>query len=331
MNIKKKQAGLISIASNSLLVLLKFTAGYITGSVSVMAEALHSLADMLASVMVAFSVTKADKPADREHPFGHGKIENISALIESILIILAAVLIMHEAVDKALEGAVIKMPLAALSVMAAAAAINYFVSSFLFKAARDSGSIALEADARHIRVDIYSSVGVFTGLLLLVVTGYHVIDTIIAIVVSLVIFYEGTVMARRSIGDLIDSALPDEELKIIREALDARSDLIKNYYDLRTRKSGNTRIVNMRITVCPNQRTMDTHNTMNIIEKDLSWRLSDCSVTIHPEPCEHYSSDGSHPCVKPGTESQCEDRLCTNVNRAEVLENIRNTGCNDRR
>lgn len=292
----KKRAAFISIVSNSVLVLLKAIVGYATGSVSIISEALHSGTDLAASLMAYISVIKADEPADHEHPFGHGKIENLSGMVESILIILAALTIMYEALGKILKGNTVTMPSMALAVMGVSAVVNHFVSTHIRRVSRDTDSMALEADARHLSADVYSSLGVFAGLILIVFTGYHVIDPIVAIAVSLLIFYEGAVITRRSIKDLLDSSLPDEELRVITEVLDNSDNLIKGYHDLRTRKSGSVRHINFHLTVCPNERLLDTHSTMDKIEKEIAGRLPGCNVMIHPEPCEHNSDECLHTC-----------------------------------
>ncbi|MBF0465190.1 MAG: cation transporter [Nitrospirae bacterium] len=291
MGTQKKRAAFVSIASNSLLVLLKTMVGYVTGSVSILSEALHSGIDLVASLMVYISVIKADEPADSKHPFGHGKIESLSGMVESILIILAALTIMYEAVSKILKGNTVTMPYIAIAVMGVSTLINYFVSSHIHRASMDTESIALEADAKHISTDVYSSIAVFIGLILIVFTGYQVIDSLVAIAISLLIFYEGAVITKRSINDLLDSSLPDEEIKAIKEVLDKSGNLIKNYHNLQTRKSGNVRHINLHLTVCPNERLLDTHSSMDKIEKEIASRFPLCNIMIHPEPCEHKSKE----------------------------------------
>lgn len=151
---KKSNVALLSVFSNTLLILLKVLAYVITGSISVLSEAVHSGMDLLAAMIAFFSLKKAESPADSEHPFGHGKYENLSGFIEGSLIVFAALVIVYEAVKRAIAGRVIENTEVAISVMAVSAVVNLFVSTYLMKVARRTDSLALEADAMHLRVDV---------------------------------------------------------------------------------------------------------------------------------------------------------------------------------
>ncbi len=288
---KKSNVALLSVFSNTLLILLKVVAYLITGSISVLSEAVHSAMDLLAAMIAFFSLKKAESPADREHPFGHGKYENLSGFIEGSLIVFAALLIVYEAVKKAIKGVVIENTEVAISVMAVSTIVNLFVSSYLMKVARRTDSLALEADAMHLRVDVYSSAGVFAGLFIIKLTGIHIIDSIIAALISLIILYEGYGITRKSIEGLLDRSLPDEELEIIRQTIEKHSHRIKDFHNLRTRKSGSERHIDLHITVCQNERILTTHETMDNIEKELKARLPNLKIIIHPEPCSHRSEN----------------------------------------
>ncbi len=293
---KKSNVALLSVFSNSLLILIKILAYGLTGSVSVLSEAVHSGMDLLASMIAFFSIKKAESPADREHPFGHGKFENLSGFIEGSLIVLAAVLIVYEAVKKAIKGIEIVSADVALGVMAVSAVVNLVVSSYLMRVARKTDSLALEADAKHLKVDVYSSAGVFAGLFIIKLTGIHVIDSIVAGLISLIIVYEGYEITRRSIEGLLDRSLPEEELALIRKTLKKHSHRIKDFHSLRTRKSGSERHIDLHITVCQNEKISTTHETMDEIEQELKERLPNLKVIIHPEPCSHRSENCPEEC-----------------------------------
>ncbi|KJR40981.1 Cation efflux protein [Candidatus Magnetoovum chiemensis] len=287
----KRKAAFLSILSNLTLVLLKLVSGFMIGSISVISEALHSAIDMFASLVAFVSVSKAEKPADSDHPFGHGKFENLSAVIEAVLIIITAVYIIYEAAQHILSETVVSFPAAGLAVMFVSASANYFISSYLRKVAKETDSIALEADAKHLSVDVYSSLGVFAGMFLLMITGWHIIDAITAIVVGLFILIEGVMITRKSVNDLLDSALPEEEIEVIKSVIESKKNVIKGYSDLKTRKAGSERHIALHLTVCQNERIVETHKTMDNIEEELEERLNRCKVIIHPEPCVHNSED----------------------------------------
>ena len=169
---QKKFAAGLSIFSNSVIIVLKLIAGHISGSISIISEAIHSLSDFLASVLTFFSVMKSSEPADKTHPFGHGKYEDMSGFIEGGLIIFAACFIIYEAIKKILAPTSMDVDTTlGLYVMGISVVANVIVSSVLFKVAKTSDSISLYADAEHLRTDILSSLGVFLGLLLIKVTS----------------------------------------------------------------------------------------------------------------------------------------------------------------
>ena len=189
---QKKLAAGLSITSNGLIIILKLSAGIISGSISIISEAIHSLSDFMASVLTFFAVVKSSEPADSEHPFGHGKYEDMSGFIEGGLIILAAIYIIYESSKKLFFHEDIQMDTTlGIYVMLFASIANFIVSTILFKVAKKTNSISLFADGEHLRTDIYSSLGVMTGLILIKLTGVYILDPIIAIFVAIFIFKAG--------------------------------------------------------------------------------------------------------------------------------------------
>jgi cation diffusion facilitator family transporter len=184
MDIKVKAAGL-SVASNIALTAGKLVVGSIIGSVSVISEAIHSANDLLASFIALWAVRKSAQPPDQEHPYGHGKVENIAGTIEAVLIFIAAVFIISESIEKIRQGGEILEPGWGMLVMAVSAGLNFMVSSYLLKVGKEQDSVALEADGVHLRTDVYTSLGVMAGLGLIQLSGYWILDPIIAILVLL--------------------------------------------------------------------------------------------------------------------------------------------------
>jgi len=220
MSNKKVDTARLSIISNLCLIAMKAVVGFFSGSVSIISETIHSTIDLLASIISFFSVKISDRKPDEEHPYGHGKYENISGVIEALLIFIAAVWIIFEAVNKIISHTEIDRVGWGFIVMLASAIINFFISRKLYKVAKQYDSIALEADALHLKVDIYTSLGVAAGLLLIKLTGYYLLDPIVAIIVALMILRESFVLLKNAYAPLLDTKLPDEEIKIITKAIE---------------------------------------------------------------------------------------------------------------
>ena len=218
MTSKVKVASL-SIFSNTFLIIIKLLVGIFTGSVSIVSEAIHSTMDLLASIIAFFSVRISDRPADDTHPYGHGKVENISGVIEALLIFVASVWIIIEAVKKIINPGEMESVSIGFIVMFISAAINFMVSKKLYKVAKQEDSIALEADALHLKADVYTSLGVGTGLLLIWITGLNYLDPIVAILVAIFILKESFELLKTAFNPLLDIKLSDEEIKIITDII----------------------------------------------------------------------------------------------------------------
>jgi cation diffusion facilitator family transporter len=281
MNAKVSIARL-SIISNILLIIMKLAAGIISGSVSIISEAIHSSMDLIASVIAFFSVKVSDNPPDSKHPYGHGKVENISGVIESILIFIAAIWIIFEALKK-LTGEKIELDSIGLGsiVMLVSAIANTFVSRKLYKVANETHSVALEADALHLKTDVYTSLGVAAGLGLIILTGITWLDPVIAILVALFIIRESYFLLRRAFTPLLDTAWGENEIKELKEILN-RMDV--NYHDLRTRAAGNYRFLDLHIQIPEDVSVGSAHQYCDRIENELTRNYENLTVTIHVEP-----------------------------------------------
>jgi cation diffusion facilitator family transporter len=281
MNAKIKIARL-SIISNTLLIIMKLTVGIIGGSVSIISEAIHSSMDLLAAIIAYFSVRVSDNPPDSRHPYGHGKIENISGVIEALLIFVAAIWIVFEAVKKLL-GEKIEIESIALGsvVMLISALVNIVVSKRLYKVARETNSVALEADALHLKTDVYTSLGVAVGLALILITGINWLDPIVAILVALFIIRESYHLLSKAFTPLIDTAWSEEEISELEKTL---TNLQVSYHDLRTRLAGNYRFIEFHIQIPENESVGNAHQYCDKIEYELTSNYKNLTVTIHVEP-----------------------------------------------
>ena len=280
---KKQNAAFLSILSNSFLIIFKIVAGLLMGSISVISEAAHSGIDLIASIVAFFSIKKAVEPADREHPYGHGKYENISGFFEAMIIFFAAAMIIYEAVKKLFHPIEMVKLDWGIGVMLISVIVNIIISRLLFKTSKKTGSIALEADAMHLNIDVLTSLSVMTGLAIIKFTHWIILDPIIAIAVALMICKASVDLTKRSVKDLLDERLPDDEEKTIQRLLDSYPDVI-GYHKLRTRRSGNQREIDIHITMEKDSSLEKVHDLCNTIEHEIKRALPGTTITIHAEP-----------------------------------------------
>ena len=283
----------LSVASNCALVVFKLIVGLAIGSVSVLSEAIHSGID---------------------HQYGHGKFENIYGFVEAILIFLAAAWIIFEAAKKLIHPEPIEMIGWGILVMGLSSFVNMAVSSMLFKIGNETDSIAIKADAWHLRTDVYTSMGVMVGLALIWLierawVGHHVhwIDPVIAIMVALMIIKAAYDLTVQSLGDLLDESLPKEDNSKIAELTIKQAGVI-SFKNLRTRKAGNTKFIELDILVAPGLSVEKAHSLTDYITADIEKVLAHSKVTIHIEPCNSGCDGGCRPnCSSPSKQTAAKD------------------------
>jgi cation diffusion facilitator family transporter len=291
-NKRKSSVALLSIASNATLTLLKIVVGTAIGSVSVLSEAIHSSVDLLAALIAFIAVRISGKPADEDHPFGHGKMENISGTAEAMLIFLAAGWIIFEAAKKLQNPEPLEDVDWGVGVMLVSAATNILVSEKLFLTGRETDSVALQADAWHLRTDVYTSLGVMAGLgiiwlggLVLPGTDLFWVDPVVAIGVALLIIRTAYHLTIESARDLLDVSLPPHEEVGIRKHIAAFAPTIRGFHRLRTRKSGPYRFVEFHVRVDAGLSVDESHRISDMISCDIKQHYPGTTVTIHIEPC----------------------------------------------
>jgi len=282
-NTRSSAAGL-SIASNTLLLVMKIAAGLATGSVSVLAEAIHSGVDLVAAIIAFISVRASGLPADDDHPFGYGKIESVSGAVEGALIFIAAGLIVKEAIDKLISGAHVDEPLIGAAVMGVSAVTNFIVSRHLHVMARTHDSLALEADAEHLRTDVITSAGVFGGLVLVQILRVPVLDPLLGLGVAVLIVRAAWQITSKSYQTLIDRSLPSHEIELIKTVLRDHGGRYLEFHRLRTRKSGAQRFIALDLVFSPDARLVDVHEVCDHLELEILAVLPKSSVQIHVEP-----------------------------------------------
>lgn len=285
----KSGAAALSIASNSLLIALKLAAGAITGSIAIITEAIHSLIDLVASVIAFISVRKADEPADEEHPYGHEKVENLAATIEGILILVGAAVIVYEATHRLVVGSSVESLGVGIAVMGISVLANFAVSTVLSRQARAHDSAALEGDAAHLRTDALTSIGVLVGLALVQITGAAAFDSITALVVAAAIVWAGLAIIRRSSGVLVDEALPSAEMDKIEAAIAAaRTPEVAGYHRLRARRAGRRRHIDFHVQYRAGTSLERAHELAHEMRDSIEAEIPQAEVLIHAEPETSY-------------------------------------------
>ncbi|NMM61697.1 cation transporter [Clostridium sp. P21] len=284
MNNKIKVARL-SIYSNTTLIVLKLIVGLISGSVSIISEAIHSTMDLLAAIIAFFSVRASDKPADEDHPYGHGKYENVSGVTEALLIFIAAIWIIVESIKKLLHPEPVESIGIGFIVMFVSAFVNHLVSKKLYTVAKQEDSIALEADALHLKADVFTSLGVGGGLLLIWATKLNFLDPVVAILVAIFILKEAYHLLISAFSPLLDVKLSEGEIKIITEQINKHKAIYCDYHNLRTRKSGKTKYVDLHLVFPENMTVKVAHTLCDVIENDIETLLKNTEILIHLESC----------------------------------------------
>jgi cation diffusion facilitator family transporter len=277
----------LAIAAAFATISLKLLAYYLTGSVGLFSDALESVVNLIAAVVALFMITLAEKPADEEHAFGHYKAEYFSSAIEGGLIVLAAFSIIWSAIPRLIHPQPLENIGVGLLVAVGASAINLVVGLILIKNGRKNHSITLEADGKHLMTDVYTSVGVLIGIGLVKISGWLMLDAIVAIGVAINILWTGYQLMRRSAMGLLDSAIPVDERDKIITALEPLKSMNIDYHSLMTRQAGQRKFVALHILMPGKMTIQEGHTMVEKVEKDIR-DLFDAPVTVftHLEPIE---------------------------------------------
>ncbi|MBA3479683.1 MAG: cation transporter [Lautropia sp.] len=281
-----------SVAVGILVLGLKYVAYRITGSVAFYADALESIVNVVAAAAALFAIHVGAKPADAGHPFGHAKAEYFSAVLEGVLIVVAAFSILHEAWQALSSPRVLDVPVAGMLVNGAATLLNAALAAILLRLGRRWRSVALIADGRHLIADVYTSIGAIVGLTLAVLSGWHILDPLIAGLVALNIIRTGASVIRESVGGLMDAAPAPEVVTQIRQVIEAEAAGVAGMHALRTRHAGHMTFVEFHLTVSGRMSVWASHAICDRIEDALEAAIDGVRVTIHVEPDERADDAG---------------------------------------
>jgi cation diffusion facilitator family transporter len=286
-----RRYAIYSIVASILTLGLKFGAWGMTGSVGLLSDATESIVNLTAGVLALTAITIAMRPADPTHSYGHGKAEYFSSGIEGILIIIAACAITYAAIGRFLKPQELANLGPGLLLALLSSVINFVTAQVMLRAAKNFDSITLEADARHLLTDVWTSMGLVAGLaVLLIVPQWKILDPLIAIIMAVNIVFTGVSLVKRSIGGLMDDALPPEEIECISEAIRKHQGEGGTFHGLRTRKSGPRRFIDFHLLLPGKTSVQAAHDLCCVIEDEIKAALARAEVTIHVEPVESEAS-----------------------------------------
>ncbi|MDB5079763.1 MAG: Cation-efflux pump [Chloroflexi bacterium] len=280
----------LSIAAAVATIALKFGAYFLTGSVGLLSDAMESMVNLVGATAALIAIIIAARPADKTHHYGHTKVEYFSSGLEGGLILAAAVAIIWTALDRLLHPSGLESVGFGLGVSLAATLINFIVARVLLKVARQEDSIALEADGKHLMTDVFTSIGVVLGVIMVALTGWLWLDAVVALAVALNIILEGSKLVKRSLEGLSDKALPEKEEAQIRGAIEsiltpAKKDGL-TYHGLRTRKSGSLCFIDLHLLTPGEWTVRQSHEYTVAIESEIKKHLREVETTIHVEPLD---------------------------------------------
>ncbi len=281
---KIQKLALGSIFIGTVVFALKYAAYYITGSIALYSDALESVINVVTAIAAFMAVRLSAAPADANHPYGHHKVEYFSAVLEGVLIIVAALAILRESYYGFLSPKMIDAPMEGLAINAIASVINAFWSWLLINRGRRMRSPALVADGRHLFTDVMTSAGVLIGLLLVPFTGWHWLDSVLAALVAVNILWSGWGLMKESIGGLMDEALPEATLSRVREIIAINAQGAIEAHDLRTRHAGRMTFIDFHLVVPGHMSVTDAHDICDRLERALKDDVKDALITIHVEP-----------------------------------------------
>ncbi len=291
---QKKQAAYIAIVGGVTILALKLLAYFVSNSVALLSDALESIVNIAASGLMLFSIYVSAKPADESHNYGHQKIEDISSMLEGIFIVVAALLIVYAAWGRLFEGIIpVEIDLA-IGISVAATALNGLISFVLAREAKKSGSAALEGDSKHLFSDVISTAAVWVGLIIVGLTGWSQVDSILAFAVAALIARMGVNLIIKSSGRLMDNSCKEEEAKI-REVLLRHTYRFIDFHDMKTRRNGNLVFCELHLSVDGSLSVNEAHELTDHLEDELKHELPNANLTIHVEPVKkaatHWKTD----------------------------------------
>ncbi|PLX94029.1 MAG: cation transporter [Desulfuromonas sp.] len=297
----KIKAARLSIATATLLALLKLVTSLFTGSLAVLSSAVDSLLDILMSGINYLAIRQAEQPADDNHPFGHGKYETLATLFQASAIILSGGWLIYESTQRLMSGVSLNRLGEGAGALAISAVASYGISRHLRKVGKETDSSALQADALHFSMDVYTNLALLGGLIVISLADLPWLDPILSLLVACYILFEALRLGRHGLRDVLDEELPEPIRDQITELLDKHRELHLDYHNLRTRRAGSQKIMDFHLTVCKHLSVQQAHSIADHLEKQIQREIDGSDVTIHIEPCLREGCPGHDLCTEEKT------------------------------
>lgn len=290
---EKTKATKVAITVAFCLAVSKAVVGFVTGSLSILSSAVDSILDIAASLFNFIALKKSEEPADTGHQYGHGKYEAMAAFIQSIIIFLSGLFILISAWDKFIHNNHPEVSSAGFIVMGISIGATIFLTIYLRYKAKKENSLVLESDAMHYSIDLYTNIGIILALLVIKLTGFAVIDSIVAAMVAVYIIFSAIKLSLQVSKQLLDSGIEEEVYNKLLKVLESFGEYHLDFHRLRTRSAGSEIFIDMHLTLCRKLTLEEVHQITDVIEHAISQEIKGADVTIHPEPCDHTGDDDS--------------------------------------
>ena len=292
----KIAAARLSVFTALCLAILKLLTGLFTGSLAVLTSAIDSLLDILMSGINLMAISHAEQPADEKHPYGHGKFETLATLFQSVVIALSGAWIIYEAIQRIIVASPIRQTGIGIAVMLISTVASFLISRHLRKVAKATDSSALEADALHFSMDVYTNLSLLAGLILIASFDLPWLDPVMSILVACYILFESLRLMRHGLRDVLDEQLPETVRKEIEALIEDHKHELFGYHNLRTRRAGSQKLIDFHLTVCKHLSVEEAHDITDYIEKKIGDQITGTDVTIHVEPCRRHDCPGREVC-----------------------------------
>jgi cation diffusion facilitator family transporter len=282
--IRKLRTAALSIVVSLFLIIIKLVFGFLTNSISIFASAIDSLLDLAASSVNYFSIRKAEKPADKEHRFGHGKAEGLAGLFQSFVVGGSSLYLIYVSIKRLITGAELESLNAGILIMTFSAIVSFFLARYLKKVAEDTESIALGADSLHYSSDVYTNLGIILGLVIMRFTGLTFVDSLVSICVAVYITWSAGVVFKEAVDILMDRELSKETVKEVENIILRHQPLVKGFHKMRTRRSGSRRFIEFHLVIDHTLSFVESHSLAEEIIKDIEISVPNADVTVHVDP-----------------------------------------------
>lgn len=292
----KLAAARLSVLTALSLAILKLVTGFFTGSLAVLTSAIDSLLDILMSGINMMAIHHAEQPADEQHPYGHGKFESLATIFQSLVIAASGGWIIYEAIQRMVEPSPIRQTGIGIIVMSISTVASILISRHLLRVAKETDSSALEADALHFTMDVYTNLALLIGLILISRFNLPWLDPVMSFLVAIYILVESLKLLRQAMRDILDEQLPEAVRQEIETLIDDHKHDLFGYHNLRTRRAGSQKLIDFHLTVCKHLSVEEAHDITDYIEKKIGEEIIGTDVTIHVEPCLRQNCPGREAC-----------------------------------